>query len=182
MRSTEPGPARATASIPNAGKTGTTSDFTDAWFDGYTRDFSTVVWMGYPRGEIPMTDVHGEEVTGATFPVPIWHLYMDAAEKNLPARQFLTPSSYPSLRAVPERLLGLPGYSRCPATGGSDDDDDRRHPRQGPGRPEPEATAGPARRPLTRPTTGPERSAGTTRLGVGRPRRGEQPRCLSSPA
>ena len=81
---------------PDAGKTGTTSDFTDAWFDGYTRDFSTVVWMGYPRGEIPMTDVHGEEVTGATFPVPIWHLYMDAAEKNLPARQFLTPSSYPS--------------------------------------------------------------------------------------
>ncbi|HEX4520864.1 MAG TPA: transglycosylase domain-containing protein [Gaiellaceae bacterium] len=81
---------------PNAGKTGTTSDFTDAWFDGYTRDFSTVVWMGYPRGEIAMTDVHGEEVTGATFPVPIWHLYMAAAEKNLPERPFLTPSSYPA--------------------------------------------------------------------------------------
>ena len=40
---------------PNAGKTGTTENFADAWFDGYTRDLSTVVWMGYPGGEIPMT-------------------------------------------------------------------------------------------------------------------------------
>jgi penicillin-binding protein 1A len=80
---------------PNAGKTGTTSNFTDAWFDGYTRDFSTVVWMGYPKGEIPMLDVHGREVTGATYPVPIWHLYMAAAEKGVPARQFLTPDHEP---------------------------------------------------------------------------------------
>ena len=81
---------------PNAGKTGTTTDHADAWFDGYTRDFSTVVWMGYPRGEIPMLDVHGQAVAGATFPVPIWHLYMSEAEKGLPARQFLTPKTYPT--------------------------------------------------------------------------------------
>ena len=64
---------------PNAGKTGTTEDHADAWFDGYTRDFSTVVWMGYPTGEIPMLSVHGQAVAGATFPVPIWHHYMAAA-------------------------------------------------------------------------------------------------------
>jgi penicillin-binding protein 1A len=81
---------------PNAGKTGTTTDHADAWFDGYTRDFSTVVWMGYPRGEIPMLDVHGQAVAGATFPVPIWHLYMSEAEKGLPPRQFLTPKAYPT--------------------------------------------------------------------------------------
>jgi penicillin-binding protein 1A len=81
---------------PNAGKTGTTTDHADAWFDGYTRDFSTVVWMGYPRGEIPMLDVHGQAVAGATFPVPIWHLYMSEAEKGLPGRQFLTPKTYPT--------------------------------------------------------------------------------------
>jgi len=81
---------------PNAGKTGTTTDHADAWFDGYTRDFSTVVWMGYPRGEIPMLDVHGEAVAGATFPVPMWHLYMEQAEKGKPARDFATPSSYPN--------------------------------------------------------------------------------------
>ena len=81
---------------PNAGKTGTTTDHADAWFDGYTRDFSTVVWMGYPRGEIPMLDVHGQAVAGATFPVPIWHLYMEQAEKGRPAREFQTPASYPT--------------------------------------------------------------------------------------
>jgi penicillin-binding protein 1A len=81
---------------PNAGKTGTTTDHADAWFDGYTRDFSTVVWMGYPRGEIPMLNVHGQEVAGATFPVPIWHLYMQQAEKGFAIRQFLTPNAYPT--------------------------------------------------------------------------------------
>src|SRR5262249_3258736 len=83
---------------PNAGKTGTTEDHADAWFVGYTRDLSTAVWMGYPRGEIPMLSVHGQEVAGATFPVPIWHLYMAAAEWRWPVRQFLTPSKPPAFR------------------------------------------------------------------------------------
>ena len=39
---------------PNGGKTGTTENHADAWFVGYTRQLSTVVWMGYPEGEIPM--------------------------------------------------------------------------------------------------------------------------------
>jgi penicillin-binding protein 1A len=80
---------------PNAGKTGTTEDHADAWFVGYTRDLSTAVWMGYPRGEIPMLSVHGQEVAGATFPVPIWHLYMAAAEWRRPVREFQTPNSMP---------------------------------------------------------------------------------------
>src|SRR5207245_10879228 len=49
----------------NAGKTGTTENHADAWFDGYTRQLSTVVWMGYPKGEIPMPDVPGGAVAGA---------------------------------------------------------------------------------------------------------------------
>jgi penicillin-binding protein 1A len=96
---------------PNAGKTGTTSDYADAWFDGYTRDYSTVVWMGYPRGEIPMTDVHGETVAGATFPVPMWHLYMGAAEKGKPARDFQTPASYPVYKPFTK---GYWGYLAIP--------------------------------------------------------------------
>ena len=43
-----------------------------------------------------MLDVHGEEVAGATFPVPIWHLYMEQAEKGRPVRQFQTPNAYPT--------------------------------------------------------------------------------------
>jgi penicillin-binding protein 1A len=80
---------------PDAGKTGTTEDNADAWYVGYTRDLSTAVWMGYIRGEIPMLDVHGETVAGATFSVPIWHLFMAAAEKSLPARPFITPAVPP---------------------------------------------------------------------------------------
>jgi penicillin-binding protein 1A len=83
---------------PNAGKTGTTEDHADAWFVGYTRDLSTAVWMGYPRGEIPMLSVHGQEVAGATFPVPMWHLYMAAAEQRKPARPFLTPKTMPTFQ------------------------------------------------------------------------------------
>jgi penicillin-binding protein 1A len=96
---------------PNAGKTGTTEDHADAWFDGYTRDLSTVVWMGYPRGEIPMLDVHGEEVAGATFPVPIWHLYMQAAEQGKPVRQFPTPNAYPVYKPFTK---GYWGYLAVP--------------------------------------------------------------------
>jgi penicillin-binding protein 1A len=100
---------------PNAGKTGTTTDHADAWFDGYTRDFSTVVWMGYPRGEIPMLDVHGEEVAGATFPVPIWHLYMEQAEKGHPAREFQTPNAYPTFSYWHKNYYGYLALPPAPA-------------------------------------------------------------------
>jgi penicillin-binding protein 1A len=101
---------------PNAGKTGTTEDHADAWFDGFTRDYSTVVWMGYPRGEIPMLDVHGEAVAGATFPVPIWHLYMENAEKGKAARQFQTPSSYPVYKPFTKGYWGYLAIPVAPTT------------------------------------------------------------------
>jgi membrane peptidoglycan carboxypeptidase len=94
---------------PNAGKTGTTEDHADAWFIGYTRDLSTAVWMGYPRGEIPMVSVHGQEVAGATFPVPMWHLYMAAAEWRRPVRQFLTPKAMPVYRPFERGHYGYAG-------------------------------------------------------------------------
>jgi penicillin-binding protein 1A len=94
---------------PNAGKTGTAEDHADAWFVGYTRDLSTAVWMGYPSGEIPMLSVHGYSVAGATFAVPIWHLYMAAAEWRLPVRQFLTPSAMPVYRTFQRGAHGYLG-------------------------------------------------------------------------
>jgi membrane carboxypeptidase/penicillin-binding protein len=75
--------------------------------------------MGYPRGEIPMTNVHGQEVAGATFPVPMWHLYMDQAERGLPARQFLTPKTYPSFEPFTRGYWGylaVQTYAPAPAT------------------------------------------------------------------
>ncbi len=84
----------------NAGKTGTTDNHADAWFDGYTRQLCTVVWMGYPAGEIPMLDVHGVEVAGATFPVPIWHEYMAAALWHHRSLPFDLPSHYPAFHSI----------------------------------------------------------------------------------
>jgi penicillin-binding protein 1A len=97
---------------PDAGKTGTTENHADAWFDGYTRQLSTAVWMGYQQGEIPMLNVHGQEVAGATFPVPIWHEYMAAALWHQPALDFATPNSYPVYRSLHQGYYGpLQSYS-----------------------------------------------------------------------
>ena len=105
----------------NAGKTGTTENHADAWFDGYTRQLCTVVWMGYPKGEIPMLSVHGQTVAGATFPVPIWHAYMAAALWHHKVLGFELPDKYPTYRSVTRGNYGSlgsyysPSYS-APAT------------------------------------------------------------------
>ncbi|MGZ4387868.1 MAG: transglycosylase domain-containing protein [Gaiellaceae bacterium] len=78
---------------PAAGKTGTTENHADAWFDGYTPDLSTVVWVGYPKGEIPMENVHGISVTGGSFPAMIWHKFMAAALDKVPPHDFTVPKT-----------------------------------------------------------------------------------------
>ena len=63
----------------DAGKTGTTDDYADAWFCGYTPGLEATVWIGYQRGEIPMLDVHGAAVSGPTLPATAWRLFMQRA-------------------------------------------------------------------------------------------------------
>jgi len=75
---------RSAIDCPTAAKTGTTSELVDAWLDGYDPDYSTVVWMGYPRGDVPMTDVHGEPQQGGYLPAEIWHAYMAAVTEGKP--------------------------------------------------------------------------------------------------
>ena len=65
---------------PAAGKTGTTDNFTDAWFVGYTPHLSTAVWVGYPDSRVEMRAVHGISVAGGTFPAQIWHDFMNVAK------------------------------------------------------------------------------------------------------
>ena len=68
------GTAAYTGCEGQAGKTGTTDGLTDAWFAGYQPNLATAVWVGYPQSNaIEMTDVHGIEVFGGTFPAEIWH-------------------------------------------------------------------------------------------------------------
>ena len=56
---------------PAAGKTGTANNLENAWFVGYTPRMSTAVWVGYPQGNIPMSDGFGGALAA-----PIWHDYM----------------------------------------------------------------------------------------------------------
>ena len=74
-------PARA-AAIGQfaAGKTGTTSNYGDAWFVGWDSKYTVAVWVGYPNKLIPMTtDFNGSPVLGGTFPALIWHDFMISA-------------------------------------------------------------------------------------------------------
>jgi len=80
----------------DAGKTGTTDQYADAWFSGFTPRLEATVWIGYPKGEIPMLDVHGVAVSGPGFPASIWHLYMTSVigkRKDVP---FRVPASTPA--------------------------------------------------------------------------------------
>ena len=71
---------RANIGCPAAGKTGTTDNFNDAWFDGYTPRLATAVWVGYPDALKEMRSVHGISVAGGTFPAMIWNKFMQVAK------------------------------------------------------------------------------------------------------
>ncbi len=62
-----------------AGKTGTTQSYRDAWFVGWAEDVSCAVWVGHREGQVPMTKVHGIQVTGGSFPAEIWSRFMAEA-------------------------------------------------------------------------------------------------------
>jgi penicillin-binding protein 1A len=63
-----------------AGKTGTTSNYGDAWFVGWDSKYTVAVWVGYPNKLIPMTtDFDGGPVVGGTFPALIWHEFQMSA-------------------------------------------------------------------------------------------------------
>jgi penicillin-binding protein 1A len=63
-----------------AGKTGTTSNYGDAWFVGWDSKYTVAVWVGYPNSLVPMTtDYDGGPVLGGTFPALIWHNFMISA-------------------------------------------------------------------------------------------------------
>ena len=69
-----------------AGKTGTTQDFTDAWFVGFTPDLVTAVWVGFDN---PLS--LGDKQTGGTVAAPIWRDFMAVALKSRPSLTFPVP-------------------------------------------------------------------------------------------
>src|SRR3954469_22523437 len=105
---------------PAAGKTGTTSSFTDAWFDGFTTGLNTVVWVGYPKTTASMTNVppYGE-MFGGTAPALIWHDVMQVASKGR-CKEFPKPSQPFAGTPFYGRLArgGTPGQDSSVPTGG----------------------------------------------------------------
>jgi penicillin-binding protein 1A len=84
------------AAIPGydiAGKTGTTSDFKDAWFCGFTGGLTTVVWMGRDDS----TPMRG--ITGGSAPADYWRGFMRAALKRVAVGPI--PAGPAPVQAVP---------------------------------------------------------------------------------
>ncbi|MER2519895.1 MAG: PBP1A family penicillin-binding protein [Bdellovibrionales bacterium] len=78
------GQRAALGSRPVAGKTGTSSDYRDAWFLGFTADYTTAVWLGNDDNH-PM-----RKVIGGNLPAQAWHNYMAEIQANLPERALLS--------------------------------------------------------------------------------------------
>jgi len=76
------------ASIPVAGKTGTTEGYGDAWFVGWTPRYTVAVWVGYPDKFRPMqTEFAGQPVAGGTFPASIFRTFVEAAYRLDPLKK-----------------------------------------------------------------------------------------------
>jgi penicillin-binding protein 1A len=71
---------------PAAGKTGTTSDFRDAWFVGFTPDLVAAVWIGNDNYQ------RMNESYGGNVPARIWARFMKAALAKTPKHDFVLPA------------------------------------------------------------------------------------------
>ena len=86
---------------PLAGKTGTTSDYVDAWFVGFASDLAVGVYVGFDR---PRTLGHAE--TGSSAAAPVFGAFMREALASAPATPFRIPPGMSFVRVG--RASGLP--------------------------------------------------------------------------
>jgi penicillin-binding protein 1A len=89
-----------------AGKTGTTDNYTDAWFCGYTPNLAACVWTGYPKGELPMLDLRGPipgPAFGGNYSATIWGLFAAAAFRDEP--KAFPPTPWPIAPTQPIQFL-----------------------------------------------------------------------------
>src|SRR6476660_3588093 len=69
---------------PAAGKTGTTQDYTDAWFVGFTPQITAGVWVGFEDKQISL----GKKETGARAALPVWLEFMQNGMAGMPVLDF----------------------------------------------------------------------------------------------
>jgi penicillin-binding protein 1A len=120
------GAAAAQLQHPLGGKTGTTSEYTDAWFLGFSPSITCGVWVGFDTNQSL-----GEKETGARAALPIWMTWMRAAIVGKDDEKFLgdedvkdtsklkasaqplarpQPPTQPGATAVPRQLLASPAF------------------------------------------------------------------------
>ena len=90
------GAAASQLKHPLGGKTGTTNDFTDAWFIGFSPSVTCGTWIGFDDRQ-PL----GEKETGARAALPMWMDFMRAAIANKPNEAFVTAGA-------PQKKLDVP--------------------------------------------------------------------------
>jgi len=81
-------PLAAKYGVPLAGKTGTTDDYTNAWFIGFSPQIVCGVWVGNSEEVTTL----GDDESGARAALPIWSRFMDAA---------LEPERWRAVREIP---------------------------------------------------------------------------------
>ncbi len=126
MRSVLVPPGTGTrAAIPGydlAGKTGTTSDFRDAWFVGYTGGFVAAVWVG-KDDDAPM-----RHVTGGSAPADLWRQFMAASLPRLKVQSIPTGQTVPAPAAQDDNPVSdLLGNTAGLSQGQPDADDADTH-------------------------------------------------------
>jgi penicillin-binding protein 1A len=89
------GIAAAKLPFPVAGKTGTTNDFTDAWFIGFSPTMTCGVWLGFDEKRSL-----GAKETGAHAALPIWMSFMTVAMAGRDAGDFQPPPVLPHSAAT----------------------------------------------------------------------------------
>ena len=109
------GAAVAALQHPLGGKTGTTSDFTDAWFLGFSPSVTCGVWVGFDSRQSL-----GDKETGARAALPIWITFMHAEIAGKDDEQFLadqhdTPMNQ-AAEQVPAEPVPLAGLQPQPAS------------------------------------------------------------------
>lgn len=92
---------------PAAGKTGTTSDWKDAWFIGFTPQLAAGVWLGNDD------NTPTQKVPGGWIPAKTWGLFMSEALKDKPVEQFAAhPSDLVKIKIC--KISGKLATSSCP--------------------------------------------------------------------
>jgi penicillin-binding protein 1A len=101
-----------------AGKTGTSENYSDAWFVGYTPQLVSSVWMGYANAQKPLVNIKGlPQVYGGTIPAQTWHDFMTEALADAPPRDFAPPPPPPPPPTTVPQVTTPPVYTPTPPGG-----------------------------------------------------------------